>query len=110
MRLCRFAVVLAFSLAAGPAFAQTDPEVGSASPQSAEQSPPPDTASNSENSGAPAEDAGQVICRTVERAESRLRSRRERICGTRDQWEHMQQDEAARRVRNNDQGNTPAPQ
>lgn len=107
MRLGWLAVVLAFSLAAGVAYAQTDPQAGTASPQSAEQVAPPDTASNTESSGVPAEEAGQVICRTVQRTESRLRSSRERVCGTRDQWEHMQE-EAARQTQSTDRGNAPA--
>ncbi|MGH6951703.1 MAG: hypothetical protein ACREH4_12575, partial [Vitreimonas sp.] len=39
----------------------------------------------------------EQICRTVQRTESRLRNRRERICGTRAQWEQMQE-QAARDV------------
>lgn len=83
-------------LAAAPAMAQTDPTT-----------PPPPAAAAEAGAGAtdpaqPATEAEQPaeeeqICRTVQRAESRLRTRRERICGTRSQWEQMQ-DQTAREV------------
>lgn len=95
----RFAalVLAAAVLAAAPALAQTDPTTP----------PPPPASAADNNAGAagptqPAAEAEQPaeeeqICRTVQRAESRLRNRRERICGTRSQWEAMQ-DQNAREV------------
>jgi hypothetical protein len=68
------------------------PEAGASGQSAPEQA-------NVEQQEASAEgDANRVICRTVRRSESRLRSRSERICGTRDQWEVMQ-DDAARNTR-----------
>ena len=92
MRLA--ALVLATAvLAAAPALAQTDPTA-----------PPPPAPVASTEAGAegtpPAADQAEQpaeeeqICRTVQRTESRLRNRRERICGTRAQWEQMQEQNA----------------
>lgn len=94
----RFAalVLAAVVLAAAPAMAQTDP------------TPPPPAAGAAETGAAatdPAQPAAEAeqpaeeeqICRTVQRSESRLRNRRQRICGTRTQWE-MMQEQAARDV------------
>jgi hypothetical protein len=87
-------VLAAALLAATPAFAQTEPVApppsDPASTSTAEPAPPAGAAT------APDPDE-EVICRTVQRTESRLRSRRERICGTRSQWE-MMQDENAREM------------
>lgn len=58
----------------------------------------PEQASAEQQEASAENDANRVICRTVRRSESRLRSRSERICGTRDQWEVMQ-DDAARNTR-----------
>lgn len=63
-----------------------------------EPAAPTEAAVAAEQQEASAEgDADRVICRSVRRLESRLR-RSERICGTRDQWEQMQ-DDAARNTR-----------
>jgi len=79
---------------AAPALAQTDP------------SPPPPASSETttetgaaETPEATTEQASasseqEEICRTVQRTESRLRARRERICGTRAEWEQMERDAA----------------
>lgn len=84
-------VFAAALLAAAPAFAQTDPApqgpavTGGQEPQA--ETPAPDTAAAEE---ATAEnDANRRICRTVQRTESRLRTRRERICGTQAEWDIM---------------------
>ena len=58
----------------------------------------PTSAPAAEQQEASAEgEADRVICRTVRRSESRLRTRGERICGTRAQWEEMQ-DRTAREM------------
>jgi hypothetical protein len=100
MRLAAF-VLAASILAATPALAQTDPVA---------PSPPAPAVSESEAAGqAPAQSADQAaqppqeerrICRTVQRTESRLRGRRERICGTQAEWDAMQDQTAqdARRI------------
>lgn len=96
----RFAalVLAAAVLVAAPAWAQTDPTA-----PAPEASADAGTGAGASASAPPAEQAQQPaqeeeqICRTVQRAESRLRNRRERICGTRSQWEQMQ-DQTAREV------------
>jgi hypothetical protein len=92
MRLAAL-VLAAAVVAAAPALAQTDPTA-----------PPPPAPAASTEAGAegtpPAGDQAEQpaeeeqICRTVQRTESRLRNRRERICGTRAQWEQMQEQNA----------------
>jgi len=93
MRVTSMIVAAAFLAATSvPAFAQTDP---AAAPPASEQTEAA-TPVEPQTTEAPQED--EVICRTVQRTESRLRSRRERICGTQAQWDAMQ-DSAARDVR-----------
>lgn len=82
-----------------PAFAQDNP-TAPASPVSTEPAPAtpaPEAAAPTEQTSEAANDPDRIICRTVRRSESRLRGRNERICGTRDQWEEMQ-DRAAREM------------
>jgi len=92
-------------LSAPAAFGQTDPTPAPATtaPASAPSEPSPSTAATPENAqvnGAQAPDADhQVTCRTVASVESRLRRNRQRICGTRQQWEQMQ-DQNSREINN----------
>jgi len=91
----RFAVlVLSAALVAAPAFAQTEPSPIPPSPTAAETTEAPPTAAQGETGENVAEgnDGSEQICRTVQRTESRLRNRRERICATRAQWEQMSRD------------------
>ena len=94
----RFAVMVlaAAVMAASPAMAQTDPTAPPATTETTEQG-----ADNTAATGETAEQNSdqEQICRTVQRTESRLRSRRERICATRAQWETMQE-QNARDLRN----------
>lgn len=89
MRVLLFALSAAL-LAATPALAQTGPvapppaEDAATSGETPQPQSDPAPAANEQNADQ------EVICRTVQRAESRLRSRRERICGTRAEWEIMQ--------------------
>jgi len=90
-------VLAAALLAATPAIAQTEPTTPPAeTAQEAPETPAATAEAAPTTAEAPAEE--ELICRTVQRTESRLRSRRERVCGTRAQWETMQ-NEAARGVR-----------
>ena len=90
----RFAVlVLATAVfAAAPALAQTDPTPPAAATETTEQAAESTNAAT-ETSEAPNPQEEQV-CRTVQRTESRLRSRRERVCATRAQWDMMQEQNA----------------
>lgn len=94
-------VLAAAMLAATPAFAQTDPAPATptteapAAPEPAAQETAPATESAQV---AEANEEPQQICRTVQRTESRLRQRRERVCGTRAMWDQME-DQNARGVR-----------
>ena len=94
-----FATVLAATmlLSAPVAFGQTDPGAAAPAPTTTAPAEPsttapatPDAESATVN-GAQAADADHhVTCRTVQTVESRLRRSRQRICGTRQQWEQMQ--------------------
>ncbi|MGE0741546.1 MAG: hypothetical protein AB7O98_09405 [Hyphomonadaceae bacterium] len=90
-------VLAAALLAAAPAFAQTEPV---APPEATAQdgAAPVETA-QADQAAATEDPDDQMVCRTVQRSESRLRTRRERICATRTQWEVMQ-DQTAQDVRN----------
>lgn len=90
--------ILAF---APTALAQTDTQVGPAAEAATEQSADGAAAANVAIPAAPTEDAGAAeeatpaaeperVCRTIERSESRLQSRRERICRTRAEWDAQQ--------------------
>lgn len=78
MRVAGFVIVAGLMFAA-PAFAQTDPApqapTEATEPAPVEPTPPP-------TQEAAVDPEQEQICRTVQRTESRLRSRRERICGT----------------------------
>lgn len=89
-------VLTAAVLAATPAFAQTAP-VESSTPTVEESAAPPADATAPGVEVASVDPDEEIICRTVRRTESRLRNRRERICGTRAEWE-MMQDQIAREV------------
>jgi hypothetical protein len=87
-------VLTAAVLAATPVWAQTDPTLPApAPPASTEAATTATEPTASEQAEQPAQEEEQ-ICRTVQRTESRLRNRRERICGTRSQWEMMQEQTA----------------
>lgn len=92
-------VVLALAaalMAAAPALAQTEPAAIPTSPLAAETTSQAPTGNQTPDGAAvePSNDGGEEICRTFQRAESRLRSRRERICHTRAEWEQMERDAA----------------
>lgn len=88
------ALVLAAAMfAAVPAFAQTDPAPATETP--AAQEPADATAPTTEPEPvATANERPAQVCRTIQRTESRLRTRRERICHTQAEWDQMQRDAA----------------
>lgn len=88
------ALVLAAAVfAAVPAFAQTDPAPATETP--AAQEPADATAPSTEPEPvATSREEPRQVCRTVQRAESRLRTRRERICHTEAEWDQIQRDAA----------------
>lgn len=95
-----FVTVLAATmlLSAPVAFGQTDPATTSPAPMATAPAEPdsatpatPDATENATVNGAQATDADhRVTCHTVQTVESRLRRSRQRICGTRQQWDQMQ--------------------
>lgn len=97
------ALVLAAALmAAAPAFAQTDPAPPSPVVTEGEppaQAPTTEAAPAETTPATTASEAPRRICRTVQRTESRLRTRRERICGTQEEWDRIS-DESADTTRN----------
>lgn len=104
MRSISLAAAL-FAAAAGLAFAQVDPatpqETAPAATEATEAATPaPDAAETPAPAAEQPQSADQrVICRTERSTESRLRRNRQRICGTRAQWEQMQ-DQNADQIRN----------
>jgi hypothetical protein len=90
------AAVLAFS---PMALAQTETPAAETAPAvEAVVAPPADEPAAPVEGAAPAADEGastlvepQRVCHTIERSESRLRSRRERICRTQAEWDALQQ-------------------
>ena len=94
MRVAGFVMVAGLMFAA-PAFAQTDPApqapTEATEPAPVEPTPPPTLV-------AAVAAAHEIFCLTVQRAVRRLRSRRERICGTQAEWDRMEA-EAADTVR-----------
>lgn len=94
MRIASALIVSAIFLTV-PAFAQdtSAPEAVPSTPVA--EAPATEAAPAEQQQTDAGDDADRVICRTVRRSESRLRTRGERICGTRDQWEQMQ-DQTAR--------------
>ncbi|MBC7768741.1 MAG: hypothetical protein H7124_08130 [Phycisphaerales bacterium] len=81
-------------MATVPALAQTAPPL-TPSPSAAETTSEPLTEGGMQGTSAePSNDGSEEICRVVQRTESRLRSRRERLCLTRSQWEQMERDAA----------------
>lgn len=101
MRAMTMAAAIFVATAAGMAMAQTDPGAGSGPPAVDQQAPEPQTATTEPQTedAQPTSEDHRIICRTVQNVESRIRRARQRICGTRAEWEHMQ-DENARAVRN----------
>ncbi|MFT3727328.1 MAG: hypothetical protein QM759_05865 [Terricaulis sp.] len=92
-----FATVLAASvlLSAPVAFGQTDPATSSPAPAATTTPTEPSAAAPATPDAAQtqqqATDANnRVTCRVVQDTGSRLNRNRQRICGTRSQWEHMQ--------------------
>ncbi|WP_325061057.1 hypothetical protein [Vitreimonas sp.] len=83
-------------MAAVPALAQTAPPL-TPTPSATETTSEP-LSDGEEANAEPSNDGAEEICRVVQRTESRLRSRRERLCMTRAQWEQMERD-AARTAR-----------
>jgi hypothetical protein len=100
-------VLAAAMLTAAPAFAQTDPAAPPPAPEVTTTEPATTEPAATEPTTEPAAEAPAAqparVCRTIQRTESRLRSRRERICHTQAQWDQMAQ-EAANLV-----NRTPAP-
>lgn len=105
MRVLVLALSAAMLLAA-PALAQTDPVAPPAATEGDATSTPPTPQSAPQPETTEQSADQEVICRTVQRTESRLRSRRERICGTRAEWEIMQQQAQQDMQR---RGSVPAP-
>ncbi len=97
-----------FVAAAGLAFAQVDTSTSNpapATPPAAEgtTTQPDATTAQPSATDQQTQSADQrVICRTVASTESRLRRQRQRICGTRAQWEEMQ-DRNARQMQQQNQ-------
>lgn len=91
-------VFAAAMLTAAPAFAQTDPAATPTEPAvTAPAATTTETAPTTEpttETAATENAAPERICRTVQRTESRLRSRRERICHTQAEWDQMAADGA----------------
>lgn len=92
--LMRIAVLVfaAAVMASAPVLAQTTPTIPP-TPTAGETTSAPPSESDTQALAA-GNDGGEQICRTVQRTESRLRSRRERICMTRSQWEQQERDAA----------------
>lgn len=88
------ALVLAAAMfAAVPAFAQTDP---APTTEAAAQEPADTTAPTTEAAPVATENERPAqVCRTIQRTESRLRTRRERICHTEAEWDQLQRDAAS---------------
>jgi hypothetical protein len=101
-------VFAAALLTAAPVFAQTDPAppapAGGGAQEPQTQTTPPTETTAPETTAQ--NDQNRRICRTVQRTESRLRTRRERICGTQAEWDIMSR-EASDTV--NGLGRTPPP-
>jgi hypothetical protein len=85
-------VFAAAMMAAAPALAQTAPPL-TPTPSASETTSETPT-SGEAPSAEPNNDGSEQICRVIQRTESRLRSRRERLCMTRAQWEQMERDAA----------------
>lgn len=89
-------VFAAVMLTAAPAFAQTDP-AATTTPAATEPSvPSAQTAPTTEPTpeATTEEREPERVCRTIQRTESRLRTRRERICHTQAEWDQMSRDAA----------------
>jgi hypothetical protein len=104
MRSISLAAAL-FVAAAGLAFAQVDPATQQPTAPATTEAPeatapaPATTETTTQEAQQPEHAGDRVICRTVASTESRLRRQRQRICGTRTQWEQMQ-DQNADQIRN----------
>jgi len=90
--------VAALALAAAvfvttPASAQTDPNAAPVPVQTGSV-----VVGEQPAQGARPDPDAEVICRVIEETGSRLARRRQRVCGTRSMWEHME-DQNAREVR-----------
>jgi hypothetical protein len=97
MRTAGLIVALALGTMAPVALAQTDTP---APPTQVEAVPSEATATAPAEDAAPAEEAAaeqtaaraqERVCHTIERSESRLRSRREQVCRTQAEWDAQQQ-------------------
>lgn len=84
-------VLAAAVMATAPAIAQTAPPL-TPTPSASETTSEPPTNTAAAPTAEPGNNPQEEICRTVQRTESRLRSRRERLCLSRAQWEQMEQD------------------
>jgi hypothetical protein len=84
-------VLAAAVMATAPAIAQTAPPL-TPTPSASETTSEPPSSSSPAPTAEPGNDPQEEICRTVQRTESRLRSRRERLCLSRSQWEQMERD------------------
>ena len=96
MRMIAAVLAASVLLSAPAAFGQIDPAPLQQQPTTTEPTTPApapttDTTAPATPDSANATDpAHRVTCRTVENIGSRLHRSRQRICGTRDQWEQMQ--------------------
>ncbi|MBN8608260.1 MAG: hypothetical protein J0L81_15180 [Caulobacterales bacterium] len=95
MRIAAALIVSAMFLTV-PAFANETPAPETPPVEEQAAAPTPEASAAPQEANAE-DDADRVICQTVRRSESRLRNRGERICGTRTQWEEMQ-DRTAREM------------
>jgi hypothetical protein len=96
MRICVL-VFAAAMLTAAPAFAQTDPATTTPTVEAVAQEPAataPTTEAPAETTQAATQEPERV-CRTFQRTESRLRTRRERVCHTQAEWDQMARDAAS---------------
>jgi len=99
MRLMVLAIA-AVVLATTPALAQTDPQAPPAPVQEGST-----VVGEQPQAGERPDPDAEVICRVIEETGSRLARRRQRVCGTRSMWEHME-DQNARAVRRSGAVNT----
>lgn len=89
-------VLAAAMLTAAPAFAQTDPAATTTPAATEPAAPSAETAPTTEPTpeATTQNSEPERVCRTVQRTESRLRTRRERICHTQAEWDQMSREAA----------------
>lgn len=102
MRAATLIVTLALLAAAPVALAEPDAPAGAETPAQAEEVPSEPAATEAveaaaEEQAAPEQPPAAQVCRSPERSESRLRSRRERVCRTQAEWDAI--DRAQQRAR-----------